>query len=365
MLAILLFLLGFFYRSSNLLRLNLVLPLLIIRPYLFSFDLFIVLFSLIVFLLLRKIIPGKFIFFNEKANFIEILFVLIWTITIYYLLDFSHNKVTEGSLLIPHILQLKWYVFWIVLKKQSKFGILVRLFLLLSMFIFDGRTELFLLIFFLLFPIINKKNKKVYKYYVIGFLFSIIISVSSIYTAARNISFVKQIPISSVFESIDKEFITEISEQYVLDRIFEAEKSTLILLGKEPRYLSTFGKLPELLIPRFFWPEKGNFLPGTYYNRILTGKSETILSKNLELGFIGIWWHNFGYYSFFYFFIILFITLLVRNLNAVFLLLLLPKLFGDYNQVPGILESLLFYFIIYLFYVSYSHNRQPSISQRS
>lgn len=362
MLAILLFLLGFFYRSSNLLKLNLILPLLVIRPYLFSFDIYIVFFSFIVFLLLRKIIPSKLILFHEKANFREILFVLIWTITIYYLLGFSHNKVTEGSLLIPHILQLKWYVFWIILKKQSKFGFLVRFFLLLSMFIFDGRTEVFLLMFFLLFPFVNKKNKKIYKYYAYGFIFSIIISVSSIYTAARNISFVKQIPISSIFESLDKEFIIETSELYVLDRIFEAEKSTLYLLNKDPRYLSTFGKLPELLIPRFFWPEKGNFLPGVYYNRILTGKSETILSKNLELGFIGIWWHNFGYYSFFYFCLILFIVLLVRNLNAVFLLLFLPKLFGDYNQVPGILESLLFYFIIYLFYVSYTPYRQPNIS---
>ena len=362
MLAILLFLLGFYYRSSNLLKLNFILPLLIIRPYLFSFDIRIILISLIVFLLIQKIIPNKSFLFYEKANFREVLFVLLWTITIYYILGFSHNKVTENSLLIPHILQLKWYVFWIILKKQSKFGFLVRFFLLVSMLIFDGRTEVFLLLFFLLLPLINKKNKKIYKYYGYGFVLAVIISISSLYTAARNISFVKEVPVFSVFEDFDKEFIVEISETYVLERLTEAEISTLELLDREPRYLSTFGKLPELFIPRYFWPEKGNFLPGVYYNSLLNGKEETIFSKNLELGFIGIWWHNFGYYSFIYVCLILLLTLLVRNFNTVFLLLFLPKLFGDYNQVPGILEGFIIYFIIYLFYVSYTRNRQLSIS---
>jgi hypothetical protein len=342
MLAILLFLLGFYYRASNLLKLNFILPLLIIRPYLFSFDIRIILISLIVFLLIQKIIPNKSFLFYEKANFREVLFVLLWTITIYYILGFSHNKVTENSLLIPHILQLKWYVFWIILKKQSKFGFLVRFFLLVSMLIFDGRTEVFLLLFFLLLPLINKKNKKIYKYYGYGF--------------------VKEVPISTVFEDMDKEYIAELSENYVLNRLTEAEISTLELLDREPRYLSTFGKLPELFIPRYFWPEKGNFLPGVYYNSILNGVNETIFSKNLELGFIGIWWHNFGYYSFIYVCLILLITLLVRNLNTIFLLLFLPRLFADYNQVPGMLESLLMYFIIYLFYVSNTRNRQLSIS---
>ena len=120
---------------------------------------------------------------------------------------------------------------------------------------------------------------------------------------------------------MDKEFIAELTENYVLNRLTEAEISTLELLDREPQYLSTFGKLPELFIPRYFWPEKGNFLPGVYYNSLLNGKEETIFSKNLELGFIGIWWHNFGYYSFIYVCLILLLTLLVRNFNTVFLLL--------------------------------------------
>ena len=328
MLAIIFFLLGFYYRLDKLIRLNILLPLIIIRPYLFSFDITLILISTIVFLLLHKILPNKKIIFNDKANFREILFVLFWTITIYYISGFSHNKVIEGNLLITHILQLKWYVFWVILKKQSKFGILVRSFTLVSMLIFDGRTEVFLLLFFLLFPLINKKNKKIYKYYGYGFVLAVIISISSLYTAGRNISFVKDVPIISVFETFDKELITQLTEIYVLDRILEAEISTLEILDKKPSYLATFGKLPELLIPRYFWPEKGNFLPGVYYNSLLTGAQETIYSKNQELGFIGVWWHNFGYYSFIYICLILFLVLLVRNFIPIFLVIFLPKLYG-------------------------------------
>lgn len=362
MFAILLFLLGFYYRSSYLLNLNFILPLLIIRPYLLSFDIRIILISLIVFLLLRKIIPNKYLLFYEKANFREILFVLFWTITTYYILGFSHNKVMTDSFIYTHFLQLKWYVFWIILKQQSKFGVLVRSFLLVSMLIFDGRTEVFLLLFLLLFPLITKKNKKIYKYYGYGFVLATIISIFSLFTAARNIAYVKEVSVLSVFKDLDKENIIEFSEIFVLNRLTEAEMSTLELLDQEPQYLSTFGKLPELLIPRYFWPEKGYFLPGVYYNYILRNVNETLISKNLELGFIGIWWHNFGYYSFIYFCLIILIIQSVKNFNTLFLLLLLPKLFGDYNQIPGILEGFIIYFIINLFYVSYSPNRQLSIS---
>ena len=362
MLAILLFLLGFYYRASNLLKLNFVLPLLIIRPYLFSFDIRIILVSLLVFLLIRKIVPNEFLFFKDKSNFKEVLFVLIWTITMYYVIGFSHHKVSVSSLWTPHILQLKWYVFWILLKQQSKFGILVRFFVLVSMVIFDGRTELFLLSFILVFSVISKNNERIYKYYGYGFVLAVVIAITSLFTAARNISYVKDVSIASVFDDMDQVYITELLGNYVLGRLTEAEMSTLELLDREPQYLSTFGKLPELFIPRYFWPEKGNFLPGVYYNTLLNGVEESVFSKNLELGFIGIWWHNFGYYSFLYVILLLLVTLLIRNLNPVFLLVFVPRLFADYNQVPGIVEGLLFYYIIYLFYVSYTRNRQLSIS---
>jgi hypothetical protein len=362
MLAIILFILGFYYRAERLLSLNFLLPLIIVRPYLFSFDIRVVLLSLIVFLLIQKILPNQKLVFNQKANYYELLFCVIWTFITYYVVNFVHYAVSEGDFFISHLLQLKWYVFWIILKKQSKFGFFVRVYVLISLFLFDGRTELFLVLFLLIFPILGKQNKYIYKYYPYTILLVSLISLSSLYTAARNISFQKNIEISEFYQTLDSDKILLFVNVYLFDRFLEAESSTKILMQQDPKYFATFSKLPEILIPRYFWPNKGSFLPGIYYNFILTGNKQSIISKNLEVGFIGIWWHNFGYFFVFYAILIFLFVVIVRNFNSFFLLLFLPKLFGDYNQIPGILESILFYFIIYLFYVSYTHNRQFNIS---
>lgn len=356
MLAILLILLGFKYKIIDLLRVNVLIPLLILRPYIFSFDPRIIIFCLCILILLNKSLPSKILINQEeKSSLLELNIVLIWTLILYYFIGFRHHFVNLNPV-VPHLLLLKWYVFWILLKRQNRYGLIIRFFVIISMLLFDGRTEVFMLLTFLLFKNINQE-RFVYKVYPYFICLTFIIAIFSIYTASRNIAFQREVELSQVLNILDNELVQELLNNYVLERLTEAEISTKLIWEQDPSYLATYRNLPNLLIPRFIWKDKGYFLPGVYYNSLINNTKESIESKNLEVGFLGIWWHNFGFLSLIFFTFILFLVLLLKDYNAIFLIFTLPKLFGDYNQIPLILESLIIYLLIRQIYVSYSRNR--------
>lgn len=358
MLGVLFIIFGFFTNEKKLIYLNYVVPFLVVWPYLFSFDIRIIFISFLVFLILKKIIPEKKILFESSSNIFEITIVLLWTISIFYVIEFRHYQPNLNPF-VSHLLIIKWYIFWITLKTHKTYGKIVTIFLLISLFLYSSRTDLILLLYLLYFKnrkFYNNYISKYYKFFPLAIVFIVLVSV---YTATRNYSQNWNVDLIESINQIDTEIAIDYVQVYLIERLLDSSQNTSFLLDRPPNYLATFENLPQIFIPRFLWPNKGYFLPGIYYNSLLTNEFVSNNSKNLEVGFIAIWWHNFGYFFIMYFLLVVFfLVFFIKDKNPVFVLFIGPKLFSDYNAIPGLIEAVIIYLIISKIYVSYYNNRQ-------
>ncbi len=350
MLAVLLFILSFFSKIRSVFAINFIVPLLIVRPYLFSFDLRMFSISAIIFIALFQILSKKVIKFSGKASYIELALCYGYIIFFYFIIGFRHyNGEWSLNIFTSHLILMKFYIFWILLKKQNILGQICRLLLIFCLLSYDGRTELVIFLFLLYSTNVKNFDIPVRRYFlsIFGIIF---LSSISIFTGIRNIANSWNISLENVYSQVDLKKANDIMNEFLINRLNESELGTFRLLELDPNYLATYSNLPDLLVPRFINPDKGYFMPGLYYTKLLGDQKVNLSSKNTEVGFIGIWWHNFGFFSVYYFLLVLIVCFLIKDFNQVFLIYYIPRLFADYNQFPALIELLLLYFLFSLFY---------------
>ena len=365
MLLLFFLIVGFNKRIAILSQLNVIIALLITRSYWFSWDLRIFTISLTLFLVIIQILPKRKLHTNVRGvSSGELIILGIWTWLVYYFYGYSHSEDMILGIYFNIIYLLKWYTYWIVYRAmlsrdllKSIFSAMILLFSVITPLMFDGRTDIFLLLLLICMSFIKNEKKRVRMYLPQLAVFGIIFMSFSIYTATRNMArYNENLTVQKVLETSSKQELVDIVSTYTWDRMLETSEGAEKILSKPPKYLATFSNLPQVLIPRFLNPDKGFFLPGLYYEELLGGYRAKIGDKNREVGFIGIWWHNFGYFSLVYFVLLIPVILLIGKLESMFLIFWIPKLFGDYNSIPVLLIMIIFYQIINMFYVSYSRN---------
>jgi hypothetical protein len=344
-------------------QLNVILALVVTKSYWLSVDFRIFLITCLLFLAIVKIVPTVKIQSSlKKANLLELIILVFWTWLIYYFYGYKHSEDKILGVVFNLMYLLKWYMYWIVyrliLSPERRKGILsicVLVFSVVSPLLYDGRTDIFLLIFLIAISLIKYGVKRVRHYTVHFLVFSVFFAVFSLYTATRNLArYNENLTVKSLVENSTWNELQDLVTTYTLERIAETSKGATELLSMPPIYFATYSHLPQVLIPRFLYPDKGFFLPGLYYEELLGGYRTKVGDKNREVGFIGIWWHNFGFASVVYVFLLFGLILLVKNLEPMFLLFWVPKLFGDYNSIPVLIVMLISYLIIKICYVPYT-----------
>lgn len=343
-------------------QLNVILALVVTKSYWLSLDFEIFLITCLLFLALVKIVPRKkFQFRLKKVNFLELTVLVFWTWLIYYFYGYKHSEDKILGIVFNFMYLLKWYMYWILfrlmLSPEGRKGVLPiggLLFAVISALLYDGRTDIFILLI-LIFTSMIKSGKNVRHYTVHFIVLSVFFTLFSLYTATRNMArYNEGLTVKLLVKNSSFNELQDIVTTYTLERIAETSEGAQELLSLPPIYFATYRHLPEVLIPRFLYPEKGFFLPGLYYEELLGGYRTEVGDKNREVGFIGIWWHNFGYAGFIFVFLLFCLILTVKNFEPMFLLFWVPKLFGDYNSIPVAIMMLFSYFIIKVSYVSSS-----------